>query len=135
MTTLTTARQDYLRDAIADEALIAKLLGYRALEVPNVFVNANAVIWGVRPDFKLEWQGQTGRSFLPQWRRTWDGAGELIVRCELTIVQHPAGVIVEHPYYDGEVQATYFAHPSKDDAIRFAMCKAAIAYLTAERAA
>ncbi len=128
---MTTYPADYLRDAIADEVTLANLLGYRNLEIP-LAPESRSVLWGVAADFKAEWPGQLGRSMLPKWRRGND-CFELIAICNLCIVTCDARVSVgagAGKAFTGHAEVSQ--HPSKDDAIRFAMCKAAIAYLQAE---
>lgn len=133
MTALTPAA--YLADQIADEMDIARLLGYRKIERPAPLLGCPNVIWGTHPDFKPEWEGALGRRFLPQWRRSWDGAGELIARCDLTVSAGATSGKAGFGYGTPSVASTsalYEEHPTKESAIRAAICKAAIAYLTAE---
>lgn len=125
----------YLAEAIADELALAKLLGFIRLEVPSA-TDPKPLIWGVHKDFRPEWEGAQGRAWLPRWRRSWDGAGELIARCNLSVMPGGTCVVVEQAYDGGDMFDTSFSsHPTKDDAFRYAICKAAIEYLTAERAA
>lgn len=128
MTTYTAA---YLREAIADEVALANLLGYRNIEVPCDPI-AKSILWGIRKDFKPDWPGQTGRTFLPKWRRSHE-CFELIGICNLCIVTCDARVSVgagAGKAFTGHAEVSQ--HPSKDHAIWFAMCKAAIAYLSNE---
>ena len=140
MTATTPAT--YLADQIADEMTIARLLGYRKLEPVIPTVGNPNTIWGVAPDFKPEWEGATGRGMLPQWRRSWAGAGELIARYNINVAQRGAevpelgGVTIEAHCRISESDLSYFEfvadHQTKEAAIWAAVCKAAIAYLSAK---
>lgn len=133
MTLLATpaVSEAYLADQIADEMKIAQMLGYRCLERPTAIAGSPCVIWGIRGDFKPLWPGSNGRSFLPAWRRTWGAAGELIAMCNMNMVVCDKRVAVRAGAL--VTQAEVADHPSKDDAIRYAICKVAIAYLDAAR--
>lgn len=126
----------YLVEAINDEATLAKLLGWTVSNAPITYT----------PTVYLK--GSRGRSFarsvgmamapgmmvfMPQWRRSND-AFELIARCNLNLVTCDKRVAVEAGTSgDFVAVAEVSEHPTKENAIRYAMCKAAIAYLTAER--
>ncbi len=131
--TKPTYSPEYMTDVIADELALAKLLRYGNI-VPPIAYTPNAWLYGTKG-------GETGNgarlaaTFLPKWRRTWDGAGELIAICEISITQSPFGVSASDGLMCSAGNTVIFTdHPTKDDAIRAAICKAAIAYLTAKRA-
>lgn len=136
---MTTYPADYLRDAIADEMAIAGLLGYHGIACPQE-LNSNSTLFGHLGRTFASYTGTRTVSepkvWLPKWRRTWDGAGELIARCQLSVVQRVSGTAIDHvtvsaPFCE-PAYAAFLDHPTPDDAIRSAMCKAAIAYLQAE---
>lgn len=132
MTALATSPaviDGYLVAQIDDEMTLAALLGYFRLERPIPSPDFPSLIWGVRRDFVPSWPGAAGRHVLPKWRRSSE-CFELIARCKLTISTGPTGVSVQS-WTGGTPCATVYAdHPSEDDAIRFAVCKAAISCLT-----
>ena len=127
-----TLAPDYLAEAIADEAMIARLLGWTNQEVPTV-TTKNPFLWSTPPGYVPEWPGASGRTFLPKWRRSWEGAGQLIAQFAIDINQESVGGIARIPGYARSFR--FAKHPSRDDALRAAICKAAIAHLTAERPA
>ena len=124
----------YVAEQIADELTLARLMGYRKLEPPSAGA-LNPTIWGIAADFKPDWPGADGRAWLPKWRRSWAAVGELIGVCKIGV--SPGDVSASASYVDSEGALIHFRelhvyHPTADDAIRAAMCKAAIAYLTAQ---
>lgn len=118
----------YLREAIADEATLARLLGWTNLEVPNA-PNDASVVWGRAPNSTPTWPGAEGRSFVPRWRRAND-AFELITLCSLHISTFSNSVRVACGVDDAECGAEFVDHPSAEYALRYAICQVAIKYLT-----
>lgn len=119
-------QQAYLAACIADEVAIAKLLGWKNITPPAEIAPTSRILGDKFRRASIQSRTQIS-SMLPRWRRAWDGVGELISLCALSIKQSERGVIVT----SGEhiCPALYCEHPSKDDAIRFAMCQVAIAAL------
>lgn len=127
MTAATFNPATYLAEQIADEKQLAALLGWTVK--PSVSIKPGMWLEGVRG--KQDGMGPPSSSSLPQWRRSWAGAGELIAPCQMMIVCTAVNVGVSCPDQK-TVHAGFSEHPSRDAAIWFAMCKAAIAYLTAK---
>jgi len=132
-----TAQQTaYLAEAIADEQTLAALLGFSDIDKPTT-IGPNTTIWASRGKVFAGYLGSgtasTGKIPLLRWRREWSGAGELIARCKLDVRQDTKGA--GSIWSSGEVWADWTAHPDRDSALRFVVCKAAIAHLSAERAA
>lgn len=125
----------YLIEQIDDEIAIAEMLGYTAIDPEKK--TPSCTVWG-RKGWTLA--GSTGTAAapshqipLPKWRRS-PYCFELVARCRLSISQGDGWVQASAPGV-GSVLVDPADHPTLDDAIRYAMCKAAIAFLTAERAA
>jgi hypothetical protein len=123
---LTDQSNAYLTEQIADELALAPLLGWAHITAPSS-ITPNCWIFGTHHDAR----GHAGRNAsapCSRWRRD-NSAFELIARCEMMIVCAVGCVAVNCPTRES-VRADYADHPTPDDAIRYAMCKAAIAYLT-----
>lgn len=122
---------EYLAEVVADELALAKLMGWANIE-PPLAITPNCWIFATH----LLARGHDHRNAsvpCPRWRRSWEGAGELIARCELCMIVSGARVAVgAGPGNDFTAEAEFSDHPTKDDAIRYAMCKAAIAHLSAK---
>lgn len=118
----------YLEAAIDDELKLAGLLHWQNFCRP---MTITPTVWlqGTHNKFNGHTM-RNGSVHMPQWRRS-HAAGELISRCGLSIATSPAGVTV-HAESGPSFRAVYSDHPSKDHAIWFAMCKAAIVYLEAK---
>lgn len=120
----------YLVAAITDELTLAKLLGWAKIESP-VVITPNCWIFGTH----IAARGHTHRNAsvpCPRWRRDWAGAGDLIARLELNMVIGDKRIAVRAGEHDASTEVSI--HPNKDDAVRYAICKASIAYLTAKQA-
>lgn len=115
---------EYLSAAIDDELVLAELLGWQNFAKPG---KISRTVWLMGTHNSRNGHVRNGSVPMPAWRRDWS-AGELISRCKLTIAPTDGGVAV-HAETGPVFRAIYSEHPSEDDAIRFAMCKAAIAYL------
>lgn len=122
---------DYLREILEDEVALARLLGYGHIERPAQLV-PNFWLWGSHPG-EAGTMARLARHFLPRWRRYWSGAGELVARCHLNLQQGETTVAVA-ARRGTPVIAAIADFPSRDDAIFYALCKAAIACLQAEKA-
>lgn len=125
----------YLIAQIEDEMLLGRLFGYK-VDKPHQ-ITPNVTIWATKGASFASFSGPATRSndkvWLPKWRRGND-CFELIALCEMLITCTGASVTVFCP--DMPMQYASFAdHPSRNEAIRYAMCKAAIAYLTSKAAA
>lgn len=120
----------YLRGVVDDEVRLGHLLRWTNIDVPPKLV-PNLWLWGSRGETGLA--ARIAHTVLPRWRRDWAGAGELMARCDLGILQGPDTVAVSAR--SGAPAVVRFAdHPTRDAAIRAAMCQAAIACLSLERA-
>lgn len=122
----------YLAAVYADEMTLARLLGHGDL-CPPIEPAPNGWIWGTSHGERGS-AARLARGPLPRWRRDWSGAGPLIGRCGLHVHCNDAtvSVYIGPPTVDDvEYCATYSNFLTKDDAIRYAICKAAIAHLTA----
>lgn len=121
----------YVAEQIADELALLPLLGWKNVRAP-LEIAPNCWIMGTH----FLANGHTARNastFCPRPRRSND-AFELIARCQMLISCTETSVAASCP--DSLiVHASFTEHPSKDDTIRAAMCKAAIAYLSKERGA
>lgn len=119
----------YLAAAIADEIQLGRLFGYK-VQAPHE-ITSNCTIWASKGSSFASFSGPAMRSndkvWLPKWRRS-NECFELISICEMQITCTETGVGVCCPGFPVQ-HAIYSTHPSKDAAIRYAMCKAAIAYL------
>ena len=124
-----TATDQYYSDAIDDELTIAALRHWHNFARP-LTITPTVWIQGTH-NAKNGHKVRNGSVPMPMWRRSWSGAGDLVARCELSIATSLAGVAV-HAETGPTVRALYDDHPSKDHAIWFVMCKAAIAYLEAK---
>lgn len=120
----------YLQDQIDDELALCKLTGWANLEKPRE-ITPNCWIFGTH-QLRNGHDGRTASTFCPRFRRSNDCA-DLISRCLLTISTGPTGVSVQSWAGATACATVYSDHPSPDDAIRFAVCKAARAVLEAER--
>lgn len=133
MTALASPVSAYLADQIADELTLARLLGYKP-EAPHE-IKPNCTIWASKGTAFASFSGPGTRSndkvWLPKWRRTND-AFELIALCEMMVSCTQRSVSVMCPGMALQF-ASFAEHSTKDDAIRAAMCKAAIAYLQAKQ--
>lgn len=131
---MITLTPEYLADAITDEVALAELLGWTVSGAP-VEITPNVTLWGSKGRTFASSSGMgtaLGPStFLPKWRRSWAGAGELVARCQMMIMCTDQCAGISCPNLPA-VHASFIDHPTPDHAIRAAMCKAAIAYLTAE---
>lgn len=121
-----------LRAVLQDELRLGQLLRWSNIDPPSKLVE-NFWLWGTAA-------GETGiaarlaRTTLPRWRRCWSAAGELIARCGLNLQQGADSAAVSAR--SGAPVIVLFAdHASRDAALFYAICQAAIAYLEAERAA
>lgn len=125
----------YLADAIADELLLAQLLGYADIEAPTE-ITPNCWIWASRGKEFASVLGHTmaslGRIPLPRWRRGWEGAGELIAPCLLDVRTDAKGAC--GIWSGGSIWVDWNHHPDRDSALFYVISKAAIAHLS-ERAA
>jgi hypothetical protein len=121
----------YLREVFDDEVKLAGLLRWGNVEVPTT-LTCNAWLWGTHGG-ERGLAARLAKTFLPRWRRCWSSAGELVALCGLNILQGRESVSVT-ARSGPAVVANFADHPSQDAAIRAAMCKVAIAYLSAERA-
>lgn len=122
---------DYLRAVFDDEVQLGHLLRWGRIDLPKD-LTPNAWLWGNRGETGLS--ARMARTYLPRWRRDWNSAGSLVVRCGLNIQQGEQTVAVTARTGPAVVLA-FADYPSQDAAIWAAMCKAAIAYLQAERVA
>lgn len=121
----------YLAEQISDELTLLPLLGWKNVQAPRE-ITPNCWITGTH----LLANGHAGRNagtFCPRFRRTND-AFELIGPCQIHIAHGQGWVQATAPGI-GSYLIDPDDHPTKDDAIRAAMCKAAIAYLSKERGA
>lgn len=116
---------DYLEAAIDDELTLAALLHWQNFTKPEI-ITPRGWIYGTHNS--RNGHVRNGSVPMPAWRREWAGAGELVSLCKLHIEPSLAGVAVSAETGD-TFRTLYREHPSEDDAIRFAMCKAAIVYL------
>ncbi len=124
----------YFAESIADELEIARLLGWGNLPTLAEGMRSGYAMFGTNGGERGH-AARLGTKPMPRWRRSWDGAGELIARCNLSVMPGLTCVVVDWPYSGGDMVDTNFSsHPTKDDAFRYVICKAAIANLTAERA-
>lgn len=125
---VAVAKAAYAAGIMADELALAHLLGWKN------FREYKDPCEGYRIKGSHDKaRGHTSRDCLvpmPAWRRTSDAA-ELISICQLSIAPTDGGVAV-HAETGPVIRAIYHEHPSKDHAIWFAMCRAAIAYLEAK---
>lgn len=122
---------DYLRAVFDDESRLGRLLRWGDIEVPRE-LTPNGWLWGNRGEQGLA--ARMARTYLPRWRRDWSSAGSLIAPCGLNILQGDDTVAVT-ARTGPAVVAVCADYPSRDAALWAAICKAAIAYLEAERAA
>lgn len=122
------APSDYLYELLEDEVRLGELLRWGNIARP-VKLDSNFWLWGTCHGERGT-DARLARTFMPRWRRNWAGAGELVVRCGLSIQQGPQSVAVTAR--SGHVVVARFADfPNPDDAIYYAMCKASIACLAA----
>jgi len=123
----------YLAECIADELALARLLGYKP-DAPHE-ITPNCTIWASKGTSFASFSGPGTRSndkvWLPKWRRGND-CFELIALCKVSVMFCEDRVVAGVTGQYMATQASFADHPTKDAAIRFAMCKAAIAYLTSE---
>ncbi len=123
----------YRAEVLADELKLAYLLGWGNLPtLESAIASTGRFMFGTNKGERGT-DARLGSLPMPRWRRDWDGAGELIGRCYISMVyrEDACGVASERGVQHWVKRADY---PTRDDAIRAAICKAAIAYLTAERA-
>lgn len=123
----SSAPNPYLVQAIADELALAPLLGWYDIGRPD-YATRLGIIWGSHPDERDPIENKPTRTMMPRWRRSWDGAGELIAPFHLSIIRHELGVIVSAPFVEN-VWASFAEHPTGDDAIRWAIVQAAMSVL------
>lgn len=122
---------EYLAAAVADEMELAKLLGWTHITAPSE-ITPNAWVFG-RHLLARGFSGRNASAPCPRYRRAWEGAGLLIGACTLSMIVGETRVAVgAGPANTLTFYAEFTDHPTRDDAIRYAMCKAAIAYLSAK---
>lgn len=132
---MTTWTQKYLKEAIADEIELAKLLGYGKVTRPPAPTMFTLLSRGGAPRTGHRMLGSdtsSGTSTLPMWRRNWSAAGVLISKLHLQL---------KHDLDEGTVSAgasdrrravteELKDHPSVDAAIWAAIVRASIQLLT-----
>jgi hypothetical protein len=134
MTALARADVDaYLRDAIADELTLAPLLGWKVSAGPITY-SPNVYLKGSKGSRFASSIGPAMAPapmvWMPQWRRSHD-AFELVALCALRIEWSVDSVTATAADGWGNT-ASFEHHPTKEAALRFVICKAAIAYLTGQ---
>lgn len=121
----------YVAEQIADELALLPLLGWKNVRAPSE-ITPNCWIMGTH-FFANGHTARNASTFCPRPRRSND-AFELIARCQMMVSCTQRSVSVMCPemplHFEG-----FAEHPTELDAIRAAMCKAAIAYLSKERGA
>jgi len=106
--------EEYFRSCVAQERHLAQLLGIHNIEE---FYESAGSLWHDAKE-------------LPKWTRNWQACGPLIAEHFLRIVFHDDaddkhGCMVEVD----ETQVHFCDHPTRDQAVRYAIVKAVIARL------
>ncbi len=107
--------EEYFRSCVAQERHLAQLRGHHNIEE---FYESAGSLW-------------ESTQVLPKWTRDWKACGPLIAEYELVIGyrdlpddSHGKAIHI------GSTTVVHFSdHPSKDQALRYAIVKAAIAHL------
>jgi hypothetical protein len=125
----------FLTGILEDETRLGQLLGWGNI-VPPATLAPNFWLFGTSGG-ERGGDARLASGLMPRWRRAWSGAGELVVRCNLQIAHDADRVIVQAgggdlPRYTASARKADF--PNADEALFFAMCKAALLYLEDERA-
>lgn len=102
--------EEYFRSCIAKERHLAQLLGHNVEE----YYESAGTLW-------------ENTQALPKWTRDWSACGPLMTAYDITIVYikepgqgHSSSVMI------GSIVAQFADHPSKDQAVMYAIVKAVI---------
>jgi hypothetical protein len=107
---MRTSDEEYFRSCVAKERHLAQLLGHH---VEEYYESAGTL-----------WENTTA---LPQWTRDWSACGTLMTAYDLTIVySKEPGHGQSSSVMIGGIVVHFADHPSKDQAVRYAIVKAAI---------
>ncbi len=108
------SNEEYFRSCVAQERHLAQLRGHHNIEE---FYESAGSLW-------------ENTQALPKWTRDWKACGPLITEYELVInYQDLPGDPHGKAIHIGTTIVHYSDHPSNDQAMRYAIVKAAIAHL------
>lgn len=103
--------EQYFRSCVAKERHLAQLLGHQHIEE-------------LSDDAGTLWENRVA---LPKWTRDWCACGPLLVQFELTpVFRREPGETESSSVSIGPVTAQFSDHPSREQAVRCAIVKAAI---------
>jgi hypothetical protein len=106
--------EEYFRTCVARERHLAHLLGHHNVEE---FYESAGTLWANTKE-------------LPKWTRDWTACGHLMTEYEIAISYHrEAGHEHGSAVKAGTTVVQFSDHPSRDQAVRFAVVKAVIALL------
>ncbi|RJG04822.1 aminoacyl-tRNA synthetase [Noviherbaspirillum cavernae] len=106
--------EEYFRSCVAKERHLAQLLGHHNIEE---FYESAGTLWD---DSKA----------LPQWTRDWNACAHLMIEHDITIAYHrETGEAHSSSATVGPIVVRFADHPTKDQAIRFAIVKAVTSLL------
>ncbi|MFJ2987240.1 aminoacyl-tRNA synthetase [Collimonas sp. NPDC087041] len=111
--------EEYFRSCVAKERILAKLLGHENIE--ECYESAGTL-----------WDNAKA---LPKWTRDWSACGPLMVQYDLSpIYDHPPDHAPSTRVTIGAIVAQFSDHPSKQQAVMYAIVKAAIHVLEYRKA-
>jgi len=120
---------EYIQQAIDDEIVLAKLLGWYDIERPKTLVITGFNwVWGY--DGNGPYHGEpANKKPMPGWSRDWAAAGQLISQFDISTTVDADRVTVTMP--SGECRSVLTRlHPTKELAIFKAICQLTINYLS-----
>jgi hypothetical protein len=105
--------EEYFRSCVAKERYLARLLGHDVEE----YYESAGTLWKNTEE-------------LPKWTRDWNACGPLMSEYEITpIFDKASGDLQSGSVVIGSIVVHFLDHPSKDQAVRFAIVKAVIVLL------
>ncbi|OGB25574.1 MAG: aminoacyl-tRNA synthetase [Burkholderiales bacterium RIFCSPLOWO2_02_FULL_57_36] len=103
--------EEYFRSCVAQERHLAYLLGHHNIE--ECYESAGTL-----------WENTQA---LPQWTRDWNACGPLMTKYEITLhYESEAGQVHGSAVTIGKIVVHFSDHPTKDQAVRYAVVKAVI---------
>jgi hypothetical protein len=103
--------EEYFRSCVAQERHLAYLLGHHNIE--ECYESAGTL-----------WENTQA---LPQWTRDWNACGPLMVKYDITPhYESEAGQVHSSSVTIGKIVVHFSDHPTRDQAVRYAIVKAVI---------
>jgi hypothetical protein len=101
--------EEYFRSCVAKERHLAQLLGHHNIEE---FYESAGTLW-------------EDTHVLPQWTRDWLACGRLMTEYDITVTYHKEpGELQSSSATVGPIHVHFSDHPTKEQAVRYAIVKA-----------